>query len=55
VKSIASIFNPLGLFSPVPLMGKHFMQTLWNKKFEWDFKLSEEDCKIWQGIAKDIQ
>ena len=55
LQSIASIFDPLGLFSPVTLLGKHFMQTLWNKKDEWDFKLSEEDCKIWQGIAKDIQ
>jgi len=55
LQSIASIFDPLGLFSPVTLMGKHFMQTLWNKKVEWDFKLSEEDCKIWQRIAKDIQ
>jgi hypothetical protein len=28
LQTIASMFDPLGLFSPVTLMGKHFMQTL---------------------------
>ena len=43
LSEIASIYDPLGLFSPVTLHGKLFLQTLWNKKMSWDQHLSEQD------------
>ncbi|CAC5402676.1 unnamed protein product [Mytilus coruscus] len=55
LQSIASIFDPLGFFSPVTLLGKLLLQTLWSKKVEWDFKLSENDCELWKEIAFDIK
>ncbi|VDI55591.1 Hypothetical predicted protein [Mytilus galloprovincialis] len=55
LQSIASIFDPLGFFSPVTLLGKLLLQTLWSKKVEWDFKLSENDCDLWKEIAFDIK
>ena len=36
LKQIASVYDPLGLYSPVTLKGKLFLQTLWNQKFSWD-------------------
>ncbi|CAC5412906.1 unnamed protein product [Mytilus coruscus] len=55
LQSIASIFDPLGFFSPVTLLGKLLLQTLWSKKVEWNFKLSENDCELWKEIAFDIK
>ena len=39
LKQIASMYDPLGLFSPVTLQGKIFLQALWNKKLAWDESL----------------
>lgn len=33
LKQIASVYDPLGLFSPVTLQGKQFLQELWIKKW----------------------
>ena len=45
LKQIASVYDPLGLFCPVMLQGKLFLQELWNKKLSWDDKLSSKDKK----------
>ena len=39
---MASVFDPLGYFSPTVLMAKLFIQELWKEKCEWDTTLSEE-------------
>ena len=52
---LASVFDPLGFFTPVTLRGKLFLQTLWNKRIEWDDSLSEEDLILWKPIATDIE
>ena len=36
LKQIASVYDPLGIFSPVTLPGKLFLQELWTKKLDWD-------------------
>ena len=43
LKQIASVYDPLGLFSPVTLRGKLFLQDLWNKTFSWDEDLPAEE------------
>ena len=43
LKQIASVFNPLGLFSPVILQEKLLLQTLWNRKISWDQLVPLED------------
>ena len=42
LKSIATVFDPLGLFTPATLQGKLFLQDLRASKKEWDEKLDEE-------------
>ncbi|CAC5400238.1 unnamed protein product [Mytilus coruscus] len=44
-----------GFFSPVTLLGKLLLHTLWSKIVEWDFKLSENDFELWKEIAFDIK
>ena len=54
LKQIAVAFDPLGLFSPITLKGKLFLQSLWNKHLEWDEKLCEEDKLNWLSIRDDL-
>ena len=54
LKQIASAFDPLGLFSPVILRGKIFLQHLWNQNLSWDETLSSQDVIQWLDIEEDI-
>ena len=51
----ASIYDPPGLFSPVTLHGKLFLQTLWEKKMSWYQHLSEQDNTQWKVISQDLK
>lgn len=55
LKQIASAFDPLGVFSPVILRGKLFLQTLWNENLAWDEKLSPKDITQWFSVRDDLQ
>lgn len=55
LKQIASAFDPLGLFSPVILKGKFFIQTLWNQNISWDETLSLQDIIKWNDIQEELQ
>lgn len=41
-REVASIFDPLGYFTPTVLMAKLFVQELWREKWGWDTSLDEE-------------
>ena len=55
LKTIASVFDPQGLFSPVLLRGKVMLQTLWCKGLDWDDTIPHEDLHAWSDIKVDIQ
>ena len=54
LKEISSVFDPLGLFSPVMSKGKVLLQTLWSKQLDWDDIISSEDANEWLSIKFDI-
>ena len=54
LKDIASVFDPLGLFSPVLLNGKLLLQSLWKKHLEWDDIVDSIDTSVWSKISSDI-
>ncbi|CAF1060894.1 unnamed protein product [Didymodactylos carnosus] len=52
---IASIFDPLGLFSPAILNAKLFMQKLWITKLDWNDFLNSDQQNEWNQIASSLQ
>ena len=55
LKSIATVFDPLGFFTPATLRGKLFLQDLWASKKEWDEKLDEEMLRKWMNLQKEME
>ena len=55
LQQIASIYDPLGLYSPVILRGMVFLQNLWNQNISWDTQLSEEDKSRWDILCEDMK
>ena len=56
LKTVASVFDPIGLFSPVLLRGKLLIQELWKRGVEWDEEI--EDIVIenqWTELKKDLE
>ena len=54
LKEISSVFDPLGLFSPVVLKGKVLLQTLWSKHLGWDDAIPAVDKTEWSSIKSDL-
>ena len=52
--TLASIFNPLRLTTPVTLKMKLLLQELREKEKEWDERLSSEEVTTWKGIMTDL-
>lgn len=55
LSDINSIYDPLGLVTPVIIKGKIFVQQLWYLKVNWDDKLSEDLCSKWKRFYLNQQ
>ena len=55
LSSVAKIFDPLGLVSPVTVIGKALFQGLCRAKYDWDDELPVEKCKIWKELVRDSE
>ena len=54
LRDIAGVFDPLGLYSPVLIKPKLFLQDLWTKEYDWDFVLPDEMKKRWNKMADEL-
>ena len=52
---IASMYDPLGLISPVIITLKIFMQELWKLKISWDTELDAALVHKWDTLRQDMQ
>ncbi|KAG1674491.1 Zinc finger SWIM domain-containing protein 3 [Nymphon striatum] len=50
IRKTCSFYDPLGLFSPVHIKAKIFMQMLWKKGFQWDEILPQDIIDEWKTI-----
>lgn len=56
---IASLYDPLGIISPVTIKAKIIMQDIWQlskqtKKFDWDDELPAEYVERWNSIKSEL-
>ena len=57
LKCVASVFDPLGLASPLVLPGKMLLQKSWRLEGEWDDDLPAEldsQCSLWWGALGQL-
>ena len=53
LSDISKLYDPLGLISPVTLLGKVFLQKLWSSKgLNWGEHLSSSLCEEWKGLVQ---
>ena len=50
-----SIFNPLGLITPVTIQAKILLQELWKQHIDWDEPLEESFQNRWIKIIQEIR
>ena len=55
LKVIGSFYDPLGMFAPLMLLPKLFIQNLWRLKFGWDDLLSEDLQTKWKKISHNLE
>lgn len=54
LSTTASIFDPLGLISPVVINFKIFLQRLWQENLKWDEPLSTQLQHTWEEIHDQL-
>ena len=48
LKTVASIFDPVGFVAPFLVTGKIFLQELWRLKIDWDDRITKSQYKQWE-------
>ena len=56
LSQVNSVYDPLGLESPLTVRAKILMRRLWihNPKLEWDDPIPEEDRQNWTNFFQDL-
>ena len=54
LQMISSIFDPLGLISPMLLKFKVLIQEAWKRKLDWDEEVPDDIKKEWEKMRDDV-
>ena len=55
--TLASVYDPIGLLSPVTVMSRMLMSTLWRKNYSWDEELPleiQKDMRCWYQQLENL-
>lgn len=53
--AVMSVFDPLGLVSPVTMIGKCLIQEIWRSGIGWDDPITTEQNKTWLSFIYNVQ
>ncbi|XP_065182125.1 uncharacterized protein LOC135812837 [Sycon ciliatum] len=54
LQTVAAVYDPLGLVSPITIQGKIFVQRLWMEGHNWDKLLPDELLREWNVILQSL-
>ena len=55
LSKMSTLFDPLGLASPVTIKMRMAMQEIWrNRELDWDDKLTVEDRQMWSVLFEEL-
>ena len=55
LSSLASVFDPIGIFAPVLLQGKLLIREMCQRMIDWDLELDSETLSKWGKLCKTFQ
>ena len=55
MSTLASIFDPLGLISPITVSAKVLFQELWLERLSWDDYLPADKVRRWEVRLNDLE
>ncbi|GBP19150.1 hypothetical protein EVAR_83463_1 [Eumeta japonica] len=53
--AVMSVFDPLGLASPILITGKCMLQVIWRSRIDWDETIEADEHKKWLKWVNDIR
>lgn len=53
--AVMSVFDPLGLISPLTVVGKALMQDIWRSGVQWDDPITDEHRETWLSFIQHIE
>ena len=54
LSSLASVFDPLGVITPISVKGKFILRDITKAKLSWDEELPPEILKTWTNFASEV-
>lgn len=53
--AVMSVFDPLGLVSPITMIGKCLIQEIWRSGIGWDDPITKEHHVTWLSFIKNVE
>lgn len=55
LKTYMSVFDPMGLLTPIVLNTKTLLQRIWREGYDWDQKVSQEIFEKWSNCMHEMK
>ncbi|XP_048481536.1 uncharacterized protein LOC105393818 [Plutella xylostella] len=55
LRTVMSIYDPLGLATPVTVQAKRILQDVWRSGIDWDAQLEDNEARAWRSWIEHAQ
>ena len=53
--AVSTVFDPLGFFTPITIVGRQLLQDAWRIQSNWDQPLPSEIVSKWSNLSEDLR